>query len=441
MEREELSALWRQEGRKYAADINEFVRIGMASNWQQKQQEPEEDKRHRLAGQVLKQIKAANQTGSIAELREQFPPATWPFTNSFSDKMQAVEPIAVMDNGGILVQISNSAKPQIYIADANSIEVFTNIYSAGVSPDGNYIALADDKEIRVIAQPDRKLQGTVAARYEWTALQRRMKEILPEYESLADQDKPASHLTKIVPFSGGQSLLLVSSAGTFLVEQEQVTLLHPDPAIYGAAHEDEDEEDRYIGDAMVHGAVSPDNRWIAYGGQCSEHLLLDVEKREAYRIEPLSSYPHYCSFSPDSKEVWFNACHFYNGETIKVTISELTDDPADAAADKEWPSVNDEMRVYAAAPTSQGQILGDAYGYLRLISSEGEELWRHFVGSTISGLAVSADEALLAVGTYGGMLHLIDLQSGEKDAFTIGTAPIKEIARWILWKDEPPLRW
>ncbi len=434
--RDELAKLWRQEGKKYAADVNEFVRIGMESNWQENQQEPEEDKRHRLAGKVLKEIKEANRTGNIAELREQIPPATWPFSDVFKDSMQAVEPVVVLHNGCVVVQISSSAKPQIYVADADSIEVFTTIYSIGASPDREYVALADEQEIRVIHHPDRMLQGEIVARYDWKALQKRMKEKLPNWKSLADEELPASCLAKLVPFNNGARLLLVSSAGTFIVDEHAAILLHPDPAIYD---DNEDEEDRFIGDAMVHGAVSPDNRWIAYGSQCSEHLLLDVQEMLVHQLEPASSYPHYCSFSVDSQEVWFNACHFYNGATIKVNIAELED--GKESVQEEWPIMNEEMRVYAAAVLSKGQILGDAYGYLRLINSEGEELWRYFVGSTISGLAVSADEALLAVGTYGGMLHLIDLDSGEKDMYTIGTAPIKELSRWIIWNNEAPLRW
>ncbi|MCP3776301.1 hypothetical protein NLX71_23880 [Paenibacillus sp. MZ04-78.2] len=93
----------------------------------------------------------------------------------------------------------------------------------------------------------------------------------------------------MVPFANGQSLLLVSSGGTFLVEQEHVTLLHPDPAIY-EDDEDEDEEDRYIGDAMTHGAVSPDNRWIAFVSQCSDHLLFNIKERVVHEIVPVSSY-------------------------------------------------------------------------------------------------------------------------------------------------------
>lgn len=103
--------------------------------------------------------------------------------------------------------------------------------------------------------------------------------------------------------------------------------------------------------------------------------------------------------------------------------------------------INEEMRVYAATALTQGSILGDAYGYLRLIDREGRELWRYFVGSTISGLAVTPDEGMLAVGTYGGMLHLIDLQSSTKDEYSIGTALIHETERWMIWRNYEPLRW
>ncbi|WP_158453594.1 hypothetical protein [Paenibacillus polymyxa] len=48
---------------------------------------------------------------------------------------------------------------------------------------------------------------------------------------------------------------------------------------------------------------------------------------------------------------------------------------------------------------------------------------------------------MLVVGTYGGILHLIDLQSGTKDEYSIGTAPIYETARWVIWRNYEPLRW
>ncbi|ALP35258.1 hypothetical protein ASL14_02745 [Paenibacillus sp. IHB B 3084] len=58
------------------------------------------------------------------------------------------------------------------------------------------------------------------------------------------------------------------------------------------------------------------------------------------------------------------------------------------------------------------------------------ELWRYFVGSTISGLAVTSNEGMLAVGTCDGMLHVIDLQSGTKRMNT-ASAPLQSARQGV----------
>lgn len=219
----------------------------------------------------------------------------------------------------------------------------------------------------------------------------------------------------------------------YLLAGDQVDLIHPK-----ASERRELELEDTIVD-MAHGAVSRDGRWIAYGSQMSEHMLMDLSDKKVHTLEPSSSYPHYALFSQDDLDVWYNACHFYNGATIQVSLAEV--EQGLAQNKEEWPMMNEEMRIYAATALTQGSILGDAYGYLRLIDREGSELWRYFVGSTISGLTVTPDEGMLAVGTYGGMLHLIDLQNGTKDEYSIGTAPIHETARWVIWRNYEPLRW
>ncbi|WP_456289941.1 hypothetical protein M1D70_11950 [Paenibacillus sp. AK002] len=52
-----------------------------------------------------------------------------------------------------------------------------------------------------------------------------------------------------------------------------------------------------------------------------------------------------------------------------------------------------------------------------------------------------AIENFLLVGTYGGMLHRMNLASGIRDEYSIGTAPICETGRWIFWKNRDPLHW
>ncbi|WP_420540035.1 PQQ-binding-like beta-propeller repeat protein [Paenibacillus polymyxa] len=431
----ELAAQWRQEGKRYAADVNEFVRIGMESQWQQEQPEPKQDERSKLAKDIFRMIQEANQAGETEQLRREIPVASWPLTPAFEEALQAVRPMAFMNGSNEVILHAGSPRERgkIYLAGKDGIRQILGLHRVGCSPDGSYFALVDGNGIRIVRQLDRNLQGEETAFFQWKDIQARLKAAIPGLECLADEEHPEDILDEVIPFGDGQRLLLVCGYGVYLLAGDQVDLIHP----MASERRELGLEDTIVD--MAHGAVSKDGRWIAYGSQMSEHLLMDLTDKTVHTLEPGSSYPHYALFSKDDLDVWYNACHFYNGATIQVPIAEV--EQGLALNTEEWPIINEEMRVYAAVALTQGAILGDVYGYLRLMDREGRELWRYFVGSTISGLTVTSDEGMLAVGTYGGMLHLIDLQHGAKDEYTIGTAPIHEIERWLLWRNYEPLCW
>src|SRR5689334_21537412 len=99
------------------------------------------------------------------------------------------------------------------------------------------------------------------------------------------------------------------------------------------------------------------------------------------------------------------------------------------------------MRVYAGLSTADYYILGDAYGYIRAIDKQGNKLWRHYVGSTVYGMAMSDAGTTLWVGAYSGNLHKLKL-GVRQDEHTIGNGNHREEFRLILWRDEPkPLFW
>lgn len=232
-------------------------------------------------------------------------------------------------------------------------------------------------------------------------------------------------------------MLLVTGQGIFyviLAEQMKVKLLHPD-----LAELKEYELDRTDID-MPHGAVSSDGRWIAFGSQSSDHLLYEVATEQTYNFYPNSSYPHYSIFTKDQQHIWYNACYLYNGDTIAVSLDQVV--VGEMGKDQEWPSMNEDARVYAAVAVEQGIVIGDAYGYLKLIDTQGQEIWRHFVGSTISAIAVDNEEKTLAVGTYAGMLHFLALHVPERSEYEIGTGNVREVKRILAWKDQDrPLWW
>lgn len=55
---------------------------------------------------------------------------------------------------------------------------------------------------------------------------------------------------------------------------------------------------------------------------------------------------------------------------------------------------------------------------------------------------ISQDGKKLLVGTYAGMLHLLELDAETKSDYSIGTSNIFEYKRWIIWKgEEDILQW
>jgi hypothetical protein len=104
--------------------------------------------------------------------------------------------------------------------------------------------------------------------------------------------------------------------------------------------------------------------------------------------------------------------------------------------------IDDGMRVYAGVACEDFYILGDAHGYIRAMDKNGNHLWQHFLGSTISGMAISDDQQTLWVGSYSGMLHKLTLGKGHRDKHTIGDGQHYEDFMLLIWTDEPQVwRW
>lgn len=441
--KEDVASKWREEGQRYATGVNQFVHKGLTDGWDKAGNEPAEDTRSALAAKVYKMIRGANEQGQLAELRAQLPAATWPLSGHFQKEMQAVRGIQFISDDEVVFSTGSPWEDNAVVTvHKDVISVFKEFSLVGASPDNQLCALAGKQGITILQSMNSTLQGEVIAELTWRELNGTIQALDPDFPVLnidsLDQELP---LEEVIPFNGGQALLLVTSQGIFLARQAGdepwgVKLLHPDLEEYK-----EDEMDSIEID-MAHGDVSPDGRWIALGSQGSDHLLYDITTGQVHSFNTESSYPHYAIFTKDQRSVWYNACHFYNGATIAVSLEHAEAGEFPAPAEQDYPVVNEEARVYAAVALESGVVIGDAYGYLRLIDAEGQELWRYYAGSTISGLAVNRDETLLAVGTYGGMLHILDLRSTERSGYEITTGTVREVKRIIAWKNQDkPLWW
>ncbi|MCG2616755.1 hypothetical protein LZZ85_20820 [Terrimonas sp. NA20] len=411
---EQLRKEWDNLGKSFANDINEMVEFGETHGWENWKGKEPSDNRDHLASQVLSLLREANITGKNDEFRDMFSPAHAPFISILEEQGQSIESLCVISDDSIAFVVGTSYEQrQAYVLTGKTVEKLSgHIESIGKSHQNEVFAVAEAKKITTY----KGWRGEVIAEFQ-----------LPEDKSLS--------IKQMIPFNDGLSVLLISSEGIYLLGLAGSSMIHPVP-------DPEDEE--WTSDIdMEHAALSFDNNLIAVGDQNSEHRILNSDGVEIAEIGPQSSYPHYALFSKDSGQVILNSCHFYNGITIGVPTADIHGLKIEPYTEDDRYTVIDEgCRVYAAVATTDYYILGDAGGYVKAFSKDGRNLWRYFLGSTISGMSISEDGKTLWVASYAGIIHKLKLDAGKRDEHVIGTGDHYEEFRIIFWKTEKqPLIW
>lgn len=410
---DKLQKEWDEKGTVYANAVNEMVNFGEQHGWENWKGNDPTDERTHLAEHVIQLLKEANNKGTVKEFRKAFPPAHVPLVRYLEKQGQSIRDIHFIEDGKIVFLTGAPYEErQAYMLDNDSLIMLDEaIYTIGKSKQGNVFAV--------------ERENTIVTTRGWQG------DIICEFTLRETADEP---ITELVPFNDGRKLLLVSAKGIFLITEKGEERLHPaNKANKKGWTPDID---------MENATLSHNNDFIVLGDQGSDHRVLDNEGREIGTLGPQSSYPHYCLFSKDDEQLITNSCHFYNGITIGVKANLLNGLNIEAytKSDK-YVVIDEEMRVYAGLSTSDHYILGDAYGYIRAMDKQGNKLWRHHLGATISGMAISDDGTTLWVGACSGILHKLKLGAGQ-DKHTIGNGDHQEEYRLILWKDEPkPLFW
>lgn len=398
---------WNEKGARFAREINDMIAFAAEHGWDKWEKKDITDERAHLADEVLTALRQANKDNTVKAFRESCPPSYAPFAKFVSEQGQVIADLHFIDEQTVVFLTGAHYEARKgYKWNGNTLEELDPaIVSIGKSPLGNCFATAANNKI--------------ITSYGWQGTE------------LYEFDYPAEGLTitQLIPYNDGSQVIVVSSKGIYRLGENEGYLLHP---IY-LDEEAEDEEYAGADIDMEHAALSPNNNIISLGSQDSSHIIISLQPEQLEEITPYSEYPHFTLFSKDGKQVLMNACHFYNGTTIAVPTDQLDAEPL---------VLNEEDRIYAGVATSEGYIWGGAYGYIKAFDYAGNYLWQYYVGSTISGMAVSADEKTLYVGCYSGMLHQLKLGAGMRDAHTIGTGNHYEESRLICWKNEPaPLKW
>lgn len=404
---------WNTKGEKYATEVNMMVEFGENNGWENWKGKEPEDKREHLADEIISLLKKANIEGKTDEFRVSFPPSHLPLINFIEKQSQSIEQLHFIENQKIIFLVGTSyQKRQAYILNNDKvIELDSRINAIGKSKKGNVFAIATQNKITTT-------QG-------WEG------NIIKEFHL---SETAYFGITELIPFNDGSKILLVTSEGIYILSEDGEILIHPT--------NDENEEDWTPNIDMENATLSNDNEFIVVGDQCFDHRIFDGNGKLIGTIGPQSSYPHFCLFSKDGKQLITNSCHFYNGVTIGVDTDKLNGIEIEAYEEsKDYKTIDEEMRIYVGISTTNYYILGEAYGYIKAFDKNGKKIWRHFLGSTISGMAISDDENTLWIGSSSGILHKLHLGKGHRDKHTLGNGNHYEEFRLLIWKNEEILKW
>ncbi|PQO37316.1 WD40 repeat domain-containing protein [Bremerella cremea] len=438
---EELSRRWIDESKRYVNAINHYVQLGEEAGWENFQEQQPEDTRQSLAEGILQAIRRANETDATDNLGQRFPRAHGPFIDMLDENGQSLPTVFCLDDDRIIVRIGASYETgKVIIIDDKQISpVASDVITIGRSPNRNFFAVAREDGVTISLG----WEGTESVHLRWPT----GREGIPDGFETDSIDGPPI-ITQLIPFDTGDRALLVSPDGVFVMtEDETIRLL---PTLEQLEEHFQWLQEEYPDDtpsydlSMEHACLSPDGRLIAAGHQSSLHYVFDAQTYKLIsEVGHLSEYPHYAVFSSDGNMVAFNSCHFYNGITIGVPthlLPGLQTEPYQP--DKRLTTLEEGSRVYAAVARDDEFIIGDASGYLRAFDLKGNARWRHFLGSTIGNMDLSADGKQLIVTTYAGFLSILDLDQASPDPMVIGNSKHHESRRWLFWKqEEKPLIW
>ena len=386
---EEASERWKREGKKFIDGLNEYVRKCYTVGPNKAGKEPRET-RQDMADYVRERLVELNAAGEHRRARELFPPAYEPF--NYNGLGQPIQQAAYLADGRILVRSGDTC----YFLGRDKVDEIDDVYAFAQSFDRRFVAKAYSERIDI----HRGWDGPVVRTF-----------------------SKLQYIDKAVLTPEGDAVLVTNDEGVHWISERGVQRLLPEA------------DDASV--SYPHAALSPNGRFIAMGTQDTSHIVIDRKTGRRFDLEPSSSYPHYAAFHVDRPEVALSSCHaLYGSSSIAVSLDRLLGGHPERAHE-----LDGRAWVYSAASTTKMYMLGDGGGYIWARDFDGEQLWYLFVGSSILALDVSPDGKRLLVGSYAGYVIELDLHASTPEPMLLTNAPVKELARWALWRGHEPLIW
>lgn len=484
----ELSARWQADGHAYVAAVRAYQlaqdnpeptaddAAGSDDESEEEEKEEKEEKNtlpsdpRKAAAPTVLQLARVVHRHADADLgerfRQRFAFAPDAFVQRAANAGCFIGPVFALEDGRVLARIGPAYDDTAHwvAVQGPHHQPLPALRGLGRSHNRRIFAQNDGQQITT----HQGFGGPVVARF---ALPRG-NEGLPPHVPVAPGPQ-GQRCDELIPFNDGRRVLLRNPTGIYLLTPTEnngsneggnggggVQRLHPQtfdedgPYTWRKNQTDEEVGGQTITTLaldMLHMALSPDERHIAVGDQDSVHILLNAQGTPVAEYDPQSSYPHHAMFSHDGTRLFANSCHLYWGSTLSVPLSprspkverQRQDAPQPAPTDAEdLPTLDNRCRVYASSTQPGLVVLGDADGYLRAVSDDGQALWRHHIGSTISGMDMAPDGSVLWAASYGGYLVRLARSEAGMDPYSIGNSPYVETRRWIFWGDEAgPVRW
>lgn len=208
-----------------------------------------------------------------------------------------------------------------------------------------------------------------------------------------------------------------------------------------------DEKDEIEECEVLHAAISPDGRFVAWGAEDAPgHFVerIDGEKIERVGVVgTVSDRPYNVMFTDDSERVLSSTRHMQSGVTVCPTIESLkgTEPYDDLPAGT--PCTDDYLRAYGMCvlPGDIVWIGGAGWTHAAPLLG-GKPAFTHLFGSSMNALDYDPVSKRAVAASASGVLHVVDPATRSAPGRARGYKPRAELYRWIFWDTlKTPIRW
>ncbi|MEM7223821.1 MAG: WD40 repeat domain-containing protein [Pseudomonadota bacterium] len=406
-----------------------------------------------------------NLAGRWRDARPIFDPAHAPFIEEMERNNSGITFAIILGPDEFLIRKGSFYQNgQVYHIRGDQAVERPELQAFAISRNRKYVALLDSRGTITIRLG---LQGDAVSSLSWPPSDFFRPEGLPdEIAQSWDVSGLALRLETLAVSDDGRRLLAVNGQGGIFVARSEggrpsLELLYPsvDPK-YGLVEfatevlKDDRNETFFPSLDMLHAALSPCGRYVGLGTQDYGHFIVDLDAPGGASVISelgyLSEYPHNACFSDDSVWVAFNSCHFYCGMTIAARVAKARGQTTEPYEESPLaPAIDSYLRVYASTWTPAG--LGGAHkgafllaggAVATAVTPKGKVLWELIFGSSAGSVDVCPISRRILIGSYSGMLHMLDPDSVEAPDRAIGWNAPKELKRWIFWRTRKgPIQW